>query len=80
MAGHIVVARTTNLKEDDVAGECHAGSPGSDGASPYPELRPACAGTSPRQAAAPVSGQHPISRTARRITAAANFPKEALAE
>jgi hypothetical protein len=24
----------------DVAGECDAGSPGSDGASPYPELRP----------------------------------------
>jgi hypothetical protein len=29
------------------AGECDAESPGSDGASPYPELRPACAGGAP---------------------------------
>jgi hypothetical protein len=40
MAAHIVVARTADLKGGDVAGECDAGSSGSDGASPYPELRP----------------------------------------
>jgi hypothetical protein len=28
----------------DVVGRTDAGSPGSDGASPYPELRPTCAG------------------------------------
>jgi hypothetical protein len=29
---------------DYVVGRGHAGSPGSDGASPYPELRSTCAG------------------------------------
>jgi hypothetical protein len=45
MVSDIAVARTTDLKGGDVAGECDAGSPGSDGASPYPELRPTCAET-----------------------------------
>ena len=44
MAVLIVVARTTDLRGGDVAGECDVGSPGSGGASPYPELRPTCAG------------------------------------
>jgi hypothetical protein len=33
---------------DDVVGRGDAGSPGSDGASPYPELRPSCARASLR--------------------------------
>jgi hypothetical protein len=33
-------------KRGDVAGDCDAGSPGSGGASTYPELRPICAGPS----------------------------------
>jgi hypothetical protein len=34
------------IKRGDVAGDCDAGSPGSGGASPYPELRPICDGPS----------------------------------
>jgi hypothetical protein len=37
---------------DYVVGRGHTGSPGSDGASPYPELRPTCAGV-PHSTAVP---------------------------
>jgi hypothetical protein len=39
MAAHIMGARKTDFKGDDVAGECDAGSPAQA------ELRPTCAGT-----------------------------------
>jgi hypothetical protein len=51
-----------NLWGDDVIRQGHAGSPGSGGASPYPELRPTCHATLRRRVSLTLPNSYSRSR------------------